>query len=145
MDVIESQAQTESPQFAENRERISALVKELKGRLLSVREGGGPERVELHRSRGKMLVRDRIEGLLDRDSPFLELSPLAAWGMYDDEVNSAGIVTGIGVVHGREAVLPRSSKGSCASRPMGSASRQRRLGESSRRPIGRQALTVRSS
>ena len=56
MDVIESKVQTQSPQFAENRERISALVDELKGRLLSVREGGGPERVELHRSRGKMLV-----------------------------------------------------------------------------------------
>ena len=75
MDVIESKTQTQSPQFAENRERISALVKELKGRLLSVREGGGPERVELHRSRGKMLVRDRIEALLDHGSPFLELSP----------------------------------------------------------------------
>jgi len=105
MDVIESKIQTQSPQFAENRERISALVEELKGRLSSVREGGGPERVELHRSRGKMMVRDRIEALLDRDSPFLELSPLAAWGVYDDEENSAGIVTGIGVVHGREAVV----------------------------------------
>ena len=105
MDVIESKVQTQSPQFAENRERISALVEELKGRLLSVREGGGPERVELHRSRGKMLVRDRIEALLDRDSPFLELSPLAAWGVYDDEENSAGIVTGVGVVHGRESVV----------------------------------------
>jgi len=105
MDVIESKAQTQSSQFVENREQISALVGELKGRLLSVRKGGGPERVELHRSRGKMMVRDRIEALLDRDSPFLELSPLAAWGMYDDEVNSAGIVTGVGVVHGREAVV----------------------------------------
>jgi len=60
MDVIESKAQTQSPQFAENKERISALVKELKLRLASVREGGGPDRVELHLSRGKMLVRDRF-------------------------------------------------------------------------------------
>ena len=105
MDVIESKIQTQSPQFAENRERISVLVMELKTRLASVREGGGPDRVELHRSRGKMMVRDRIEALLDRDSPFLEFSPLAAWEMYDGDENSAGIVTGIGVVHGREAVV----------------------------------------
>ncbi|MCH7714407.1 MAG: methylcrotonoyl-CoA carboxylase, partial [Chloroflexi bacterium] len=105
MDLIESSVQTQSPQFAENRERMAALVAELKDRLSSVREGGGPERVELHRSRGKMLVRDRIETLLDPGSPFLELSPLAAWDMYDNEDNSAGIVTGVGVVHGKEVVI----------------------------------------
>ena len=102
MDVIESRAQTQSPQFAENRKSMAAVVSELKDRLTSVRQGGSPERVELHRSRGKMLVRDRIEALLDRDTPFLELSPLAAWGMYDNEENSAGIVTGVRVVHEKE-------------------------------------------
>ena len=105
MDVIESNIQIQTPQFTENHERISTLVKELKARLLSVRKGGGPARIELHRSRGKMMVRDRIESLVDRDSPFLELSPLAAWDMYDGDENSAGIVTGIGVVHGRETVV----------------------------------------
>ena len=105
MDVIESGVQTQSAQFVENRERMAALVSELKDRLSSVREGGSPERAELHRSRGKMLVRDRIEALLDGDTPFLELSPLAAWDMYDKEENSAGIVTGVGVVHGREVVI----------------------------------------
>ncbi len=105
MDVIESTAQTQSPQFAENRECMAALVAELKERMASVREGGGAERTELHRSRGKMLVRDRIEALLDREAPFLELSPLAAWDMYDNEDNAAGIVTGIGVVHGKEVVI----------------------------------------
>ena len=60
MDVIESNIQTRIPQFTENHERISALVKELKSRLSSVREGGGPDRIKLHRSRGKMMVRDRI-------------------------------------------------------------------------------------
>lgn len=105
MDVIESRVQTRSPQFAENQKRMAALVEELKDRLSSVHQGGGPERVELHRSRGKMLVRDRIDALIDRDTPFLELSPLAAWGMYDNEDNSAGIVTGIGVIHSKEVVI----------------------------------------
>ncbi|MDP6132787.1 MAG: carboxyl transferase domain-containing protein [Dehalococcoidia bacterium] len=105
MDVIESRAQPQSPQFAENRKSMAAVVAELKDRLSAVREGGSPQRAELHRGRGKMLVRDRIEALLDRDAPFLELSPLSAWGMYDNEVNSAGIVTGVGVVHGKEVVV----------------------------------------
>ena len=60
---------------------------------------------ELHRERGKLLARDRIQRLLDRDTPFLALSPLAACGMYDDDVPSAGIVTGIGVIHGREVMV----------------------------------------
>ena len=105
MDVIESRAQPQSPQFAENRKSMAAVVAELKDRLSAVREGGSPQRAELHRGRGKMLVRDRIEALLDHDAPFLELSPLSAWGMYDNEVNSAGIVTGVGVVHGKEVVV----------------------------------------
>ena len=105
MDVIESSVQTQSLQFTENRKSMAAVVAELKDRLSLVREGGSPQRAELHRSRGKMLVRDRIEALLDRDAPFLELSPLAAWGMYDNEENSAGIVTGVGVVHEKEVVV----------------------------------------
>ena len=105
MDVIESRARIQSPQFAENRKSMAAAVAELRERLLSVRKGGSPQRAELHRSRGKMLVRERIEVLLDRDAPFLELSPLAAWGMYDNEELSAGIVTGVGVVHEKEVVV----------------------------------------
>ena len=105
MDVIESRAQPESPQFSENQERMAALVAELRQRLGEVHQGGGAKRVELHRSRGKLLARERIEALLDRDTPFLELSPLAAWGMYDNEEHSAGIITGIGVVHRKEVVV----------------------------------------
>ncbi len=67
---------------------------------------GGPERVrERHLARGKLLPRDRVMRLLDPGSPFLELSPLAAFGMYDDAIHAAGLITGIGRVEGRECVI----------------------------------------
>jgi 3-methylcrotonyl-CoA carboxylase beta subunit len=81
------------------------LVDELRERLARVREGGSPAAREKHTARGKLLVRDRVDRLLDPGSPFLELSPLAAFGMYDDAVPAAGIVTGIGRVSGRECVV----------------------------------------
>ena len=67
--------------------------------------GGGPQYIERHRQQGKLPVRERIERLLDPGSPFLELSPLAAFGMYDNDAPCAGIVTGIGRIAGREAVV----------------------------------------
>jgi len=81
------------------------LVAELRDRLAAVRQGGSSASRERHTSRGKLLVRDRVDRLLDPGSPFLELSPLAATGMYDDAVPSAGIVTGVGRVNGRECVV----------------------------------------
>ncbi|HKE70042.1 MAG TPA: carboxyl transferase domain-containing protein, partial [Nocardioidaceae bacterium] len=81
------------------------LVDELRERLARVREGGSPAAREKHTARGKLLVRDRVDRLLDPGSPFLELSPLAAIGMYDDAVPAAGIVTGIGRISGRECVV----------------------------------------
>jgi 3-methylcrotonyl-CoA carboxylase beta subunit len=81
------------------------LVEDLRLRLESVRQGGSESARRKHAERGKLLVRDRIDRLLDPGSPFLELSPLAATGMYDDAVPSAGIVTGIGRVAGRECVI----------------------------------------
>ncbi len=81
------------------------LVQDLRDRLAEVRQGGSPLAREKHIARGKLLVRDRIDRLLDPGSPFLELSPLAATGMYDDAIPSAGIVTGIGRVSGRECVI----------------------------------------
>ena len=105
MDVIESRVQTTTAQFADNRERMGALVERLRERLALVRSGGESPARDLHRQRGKLMVRDRIQRLLDRDTPFLELSPLAACGLYDDDVPSAGIVTGIGVIHGREVMI----------------------------------------
>src|SRR5207302_159245 len=83
----------------------AAVVEELRGRLRLVQEAGGEEAVKRHRSRGKLLARERIDLLLDPAAPFLELSPLAAWEMYDGEAPSAGIVTGIGRVCGREVVI----------------------------------------
>jgi 3-methylcrotonyl-CoA carboxylase beta subunit len=85
-----------------------ALVKDLRGRLAAVRQdgaGGSRSARDRHLARGKLLARDRVDRLLDPGSPFLELSALAATGMYDDAVPSAGIVTGVGRVSGRECVV----------------------------------------
>ncbi len=84
---------------------LRALVDELRTRLAVVREGGSEKARAKHTARGKLLVRDRVDRLLDPGSPFLELSPLAAHGMYDDAVPAAGVVTGIGRVSGRECVV----------------------------------------
>ena len=105
MNSIKTRVNPESPEFLANRRRMAGLVDELKNRLGQVRQGGSLEAVELHRSRGKLTVRERIDRLLDPHAPFLELSPLAAWEMYGEPVNAAGIVTGIGCVHGKEVVV----------------------------------------
>ena len=105
MEVIGSNLRTAAPDFQDNRARMEALVKDLKERLEQARAGGGQRAVELHRSRGKLLARERIDGLVDAGTPFLELSPLAAWDMYDGEEASAGIVTGVGLVHRKEVVV----------------------------------------
>src|SRR5205823_3293469 len=94
-----------SPAFAENARAMEALVGELRERLRQVRQGGGAAAREKHTARGKLLARDRIERLLDPDTPFLELSALAAWEMYDNEVPAAGIITGIGVAQGQEVMI----------------------------------------
>jgi 3-methylcrotonyl-CoA carboxylase beta subunit/propionyl-CoA carboxylase len=105
MDVLSSTVQTSSPEFAANAERMRALVAELRTRHDRVKEGGGPKYVERHRSQGKLPARDRVQQLLDAGTPFLELSALAAWDLYDGDAPSAGIVTGIGRVSGREVVI----------------------------------------
>jgi len=91
--------------FNSNRKRMEQLVAELRGRLSRAREGGGAKYLDRHREQGKLPVRDRIARLLDQASPFLELSPLAAFGMYDDEAPAAGLVTGVGRVSGREVMI----------------------------------------
>jgi acetyl-CoA carboxylase carboxyltransferase component len=105
MDVLPTRIQPDSPTSRRNREAMAALVENLRARLGAVREGGGPASLAKHVARGKLFVRDRIERLLDPGTPFLELSPLAASGVYEEEVPAAGIVTGIGVVHGREVMI----------------------------------------
>ncbi|MDQ3867366.1 MAG: methylcrotonoyl-CoA carboxylase [Actinomycetota bacterium] len=84
---------------------METLVAELRERTARVAEGGGAEAIERHRSRGKLLARERIERLVDPGSAFLELNALAAWDLYGGDAPAAGIVTGIGVVEGRECVV----------------------------------------
>jgi acetyl-CoA carboxylase carboxyltransferase component len=105
MDVLQTQVNPADPVFQANRERMQHLVDELQQHLTEAREGGGAKYIERHRAQGKLPVRDRIQRLLDSGSPFLEFSPLAAIHMYDDEAPSAGLVTGIGRVSGREVLI----------------------------------------
>jgi acetyl-CoA carboxylase carboxyltransferase component len=103
--VLSSQAERGSDDFARRRERMTALVAELRERTLQVAAGGGERALERHRSRGKLPARERIDRLVDPGTAFLELNALAAWDMYGGDAPSAGIVTGIGVVAGRECVV----------------------------------------
>jgi len=105
MDTFESHIDTSSEQFQTNRARVTALLAEYRERLEQARQGGGPKYLLRHREQGKLPVRERIEKLLDEGSPFLELSPLAAWGMYEGDAPGAGIVTGIGRVSSREVLI----------------------------------------
>jgi 3-methylcrotonyl-CoA carboxylase beta subunit/propionyl-CoA carboxylase len=105
MVTLESHINPADPIFQTNRQRMEQLVAELRRQLARAREGGGAKYLQRHRDQGKLPVRDRIERLLDPGSPFLELSPLAAAGMYDDDAPAAGIVTGIGRVSGREMMI----------------------------------------
>jgi acetyl-CoA carboxylase carboxyltransferase component len=105
MDIIHSQINPSSAEFQRNLAHNLEQVRQLRERLQTVRQGGGDRAIALHRQRNKMLARERIDALLDPGAPFLELSPLAAYDMYDNAAPSAGIVTGIGVVHGSEVLI----------------------------------------
>ncbi|MFQ5545871.1 MAG: carboxyl transferase domain-containing protein, partial [Acidiferrobacterales bacterium] len=105
MAVINSRIDTSSREFADNAANTQSQVNDLKARLEKLATGGPAKTREKHQKRGKLLVRDRIKILLDKDEPFAELSALAANGMFDDDVRSAGIVTGLGRVHGQEVVV----------------------------------------
>ena len=105
MDIIHSQITTTSAAFQQNMAHNQTQARLLHQRLQTVREGGGERAVALHRRRNKLLARERIDALLDPGAPFLELSPLAAYDMYDNAAPAAGIVTGIGVIHGSEVMI----------------------------------------
>ncbi len=105
MHTIPSRIRTDSPEYTANQNKMTALVAELRDRLARAREGGGARYLERHREQGKLPVRERVDLLLDEGSPFLELSALAAWDMYDNEAPGAGLVTGIGRVSGREVLI----------------------------------------
>jgi len=105
MPVIESRLDTGTAEFAENRAFFEGLEADLRQRLAAARAGGGDEAIKRHREQGKLLVRERIEKLLDPDTPFLEIGALAAHGMYDGAAPGAGMVAGIGRVSGREVMV----------------------------------------
>jgi 3-methylcrotonyl-CoA carboxylase beta subunit len=105
MPILKSAVDTRSPTFQANAKAMREQVDDLKAKVAKIKEGGGAKAKERHVSRGKLLPRDRVRTLLDPGSPFLELSQLAAWNMYDNEVPSAGVITGIGRVSGQECVI----------------------------------------
>ncbi|UTI65410.1 methylcrotonoyl-CoA carboxylase [Paraconexibacter antarcticus] len=103
--VLKSTADPSSEAFKVNQAAHASLAEDLRAQLARVRAGGGEKASAKHTGRGKLLPRERVERLLDRGSPFLELSALAAHGMYDDEAPGAGMITGIGRVSGREVMI----------------------------------------
>ena len=105
METLESRIDPQSPQFQQNAAHNRALADELRERLAQTRSGGGELAQKRHAEQGKLFVRDRIDKLLDPGSPFLELSPLAAYDLYDGDAPSAGMVTGIGSIAGRECLI----------------------------------------
>ncbi len=105
MQTFQSLIKTGSNTFKENEAHNRSLADELRERMALVRKGGGDKNRQQHEKRGKLFVRERIERLIDPGSPFLELSPLAAWELYDGEAPGAGIVTGIGTVQGQPCMI----------------------------------------
>src|SRR5437868_9194742 len=94
-----------STDASSNRAAMQEAVAQLRSKLESVKKGGGDAAVARHKERGKMFVRERIQSVIDPDTPFLEFSALAANGMYEDEAPSAGIVTGIGMIQSHRVVI----------------------------------------
>ncbi|HEY0735652.1 MAG TPA: carboxyl transferase domain-containing protein [Herpetosiphonaceae bacterium] len=105
MPIIQSHIDTRGEEFKRNAEHNEGLARELRERLAEAREGGKAEARAKHESRGKLFVRERIERLIDPETAFLELSPLAADDVYEDDVPAAGIVTGVGRVAGQEVMI----------------------------------------
>ena len=105
MAILSSAIDTGSAEFRANAEKMAALTAELQARRAKAALGGSDKSRERHVARGKLLPRERVMNLIDPGSPFLELSPLAAYGMYDDAIHGAGLITGIGRIEGRECLV----------------------------------------
>ena len=105
MPAIRSQIDPRSADFQTNAAHLRTLVEDLQREWAKAAEGGGEKARTKHTERGKLLPRERIRALLDAGSPFLELSPLAAHGMYESQAPCAGIITGIGRVNGIETLV----------------------------------------
>lgn len=102
---IQSNINTQSADFTANQKAYFPIMEQWRRRMAEVTHPVANSAIEKHKQRGKLLVRERVNQLLDPNTPFLELSPLAANGIYEDQFPSAGIVTGIGLVHGREVMI----------------------------------------
>ncbi len=105
MDPILSQVNLNDDAHRADRAAMDAIVADFRSRMTLALAGGGPDAIAKHKGRGKMLARERVDGLLDPGSPFLEFSTLAASGMYDDGAPCAGLVTGVGTIHGRQCMI----------------------------------------
>src|SRR6516162_7761021 len=105
MTALPSTIDPRSPEFGENSAAMQALVKDLRAKLDAAMQGGSEEARARHIARGKLPARERVNLLLDPGSPFLELSPLAAYGLYGGDVHSASLITGIGRISNRECMV----------------------------------------
>lgn len=103
--ILETNIQTQSEDYKKNSQAMKIIVDKWKSVVAKVKLGGGEEALKKHKSRGKLTARERIEGLLDPETAFLEFSTLAAWDMYENQAPAAGVITGIGVIHGVECVI----------------------------------------
>jgi 3-methylcrotonyl-CoA carboxylase beta subunit/propionyl-CoA carboxylase len=105
MPVLETHVDPHAPEFRENLAQMDGLEQRLRQHLTAAHAGGGPQAIARQREQGKLLVRERIEKLLDPGTPFLEIASLAGFGMYDGQAPCAGLVTGVGRVRGREVMI----------------------------------------
>ena len=105
MPLLESKINTHSSEFANNSEQMQLLVNDLANKIETIKQGGGEASRERHIARNKLLPRDRINALIDTGSPFMELSQLAAYQVYPEDVAAAGVITGIGSVSGQECII----------------------------------------
>jgi len=103
--VLETKINTNSAEFKEQQQAYQELIDDYRSKLRKALQGGSEKARNKHHERGKLLARERINLLIDPNTPFLELSPMAAHGMYDDQFPSAGVVSGIGIIHGKEAII----------------------------------------
>src|SRR6516162_10710663 len=105
MAILDSPIDTKSLEFRTNAAQMRALAEDLNRRRAEAALGGPARARERHTARGKLLPRERVLRLIDSGTPFLELSPLAANGMYEDAIHGAGLITGVGRIEGRECVV----------------------------------------
>jgi 3-methylcrotonyl-CoA carboxylase beta subunit len=105
MEILETEIETASAEFNENRKAMFEVIKEYKDRIQAAKSGGGADAITKHKSRGKLTARERIEALVDKGSAFMEFSTLAAYEMYDSQAPSAGMITGIGRVSCTECLI----------------------------------------